>query len=1073
MMFKTRFEKMVLLVGMFMCVAAVLAPVCFADVPAGVNIRGQLLDVQGQALPGVREFTVQFYDAATGGTPLGDVILGQIEVSPEGLFNIPVILPPQALLAPEAWYEVAVASGPVPGPLTGADVFPERVKLESVPFALEALDVTHVDVASIGSGLVQDGEFDFLSGVTSGIQGQLDAKANAADVYTKGEVDSSQAGQDTVIAAKANAADVYTIGEVDIQQSVQDTAIADKVAKAGDTMTGALTVNDSFVGIGQAAAPGTPADKLYNVGGTLYWNGQQVIAGGSAGFPWTAVTANTQMAKNNGYIANSANLLTLTLPLSANINVGDTIRVAGLGAGGWKIAQNASQSILTGPMEIPDYSGPWTERAVANDWIATAASADGRVIVAAEYGDSGGSLYTSWDYGVTWVDRSMNQWWYGLAASADGSKLVGVTGGYIYTSWDSGATWTQRGTSTSWRACAASADGTRMVATWNTDLYVSTDSGVTWTSKLAAWDGWGEVAMSADGMKIACCTTADYGGGYCVHISKDGGETFDYRLGLPISYGDIAMSADGARIAACAYGGQIWISADTGATWIARESARNWRAIAMSADGTKLAAHDLNGYVYFSTDSGVTWTPVSVPRNIDNHGLVMSADGTRVVFGQWGGQIYTLNTNGAIVAQTPAGTAGYISGEHYSAVELQYEGSNTFRVLTHEKARPYQTVTQPELALGLAAKANASDLVTHTHDTAYWRTGGNAGTTPGTHYVGTSDNQALELKVNGARALRLEPAAQSPNVIGGYSGNSVAPGVSGATISGGGVAGGPNTVTFNYGTVGGGFNNTASGYLSTVAGGSVNTASNECSTVGGGYSNLSSNQYSTVAGGNDNTASGTGSAVAGGYSNTASGNSATVGGGQSNTASGNGSFAAGVNAKASRNYSFVWADGNLTENDANNQFVARATGGFKFYTGTGVIGVYLPAGGISWLPLSDRNKKENFEPINPVDVLEKVAAMPVTTWTVIGGDPTLRYMGPMAQDFYAAFGLGNDETRISTIDADGVALAAIQGLNLKVEEQAAIIDEQATELITLHSQVSTLQSEMAELRALVEQLAAE
>ena len=69
---------------------------------------------------------------------------------------------------------------------------------------------------------------------------------------------------------------------------------------------------------------------------------------------------------------------------------------------------------------------------------------------------------------------------------------------------------------------------------------------------------------------------------------------------------------------------------------------------------------------------------------------------------------------------------------------------------------------------------------------AGWSLTGNAGTTPGTNYLGTSDNQALELKVNGARALRLEPNATSPNLIGGYSGNWFTPGVYGATIGGGG-----------------------------------------------------------------------------------------------------------------------------------------------------------------------------------------------------------------------------------------------------------------------------------------------
>jgi len=1073
--------------GIFVVIAMCLAGGALADPPATINIRGQLLDAQGHALPGLRDFSVQFFDAGTGGAALGSAITGQTEVSLEGLFNIPVTLPPQVMLSPQAWYEVAVASGAEPAPLTGADKFPNRIKMESVPFSLESAEAAHVEVSAIGSGTVLESEFEYLSGVSGGIQGQLDAKANAADVYTKtqedaahalkanvadvytkmqedaahalkanaadvytkDDVDDSQAAQDLEIAAKANAADVYTKGDVDTMQGVQDTEIAGKVAKAGDTMTGALNVNNSYVGVGQAAAPAAPADKLYNVAGTLYWNGQQVIAGGTAGFPWTAVTADTQMAANNGYIANSASLITLTLPLSANINFGDIIRVTGMGAGGWKIAQNASQRILTGPMQIPNYNVSWTARAMNNDWSAIASSADGRVLVAGEYGPSGGGLYTSWDYGATWVDRSLNQDWAGLACSADGRVMVGVvTSGNIYTSSDSGATWISRGNSQNWVGCAASADGTRMVATWNTDLYVSTNSGVTWTSKADAWNGWGKVAMSADGMKIACCTTVNYGGGYLVKISVDGGETWADRNGIAgTRYGDVAMSADGTKIAACAWGGQIWISADTGVTWTAHESARNWRAIAMSDDGTKLMAHDLNGYVYYSTDSGLTWTSGGIARNINDHGLVMSADGTKAAFGQWGGPIYILNTG--TLTSTVTGTAGYISGTSDAAVELQYQGSDTFRVLSYESGTP--------------------------DSSSVWKLDGNTGTIPGAHFVGTSDNAALDFKVNNARAFRLEPNTSSPNVIGGYSGNWVTPGAYAATIAGGGRYGAINTVTGTYGAILGGDDNTAS-FCATVGGGFSNAASEIYSTVGGGLDNTASGSYSTVAGGSSNTASGGNSTVGGGYSNTASGINSTVAGGYYNTASGNYSFAGGRRAQALAEGVFAWADSTTYQVfpiDVANRFAVRASGGVYFYTNQyHSTGVYLAAGGTGWNPMSDRNKKENIEAVNPSEVLENLVAMPVSTWNLIDDDASLTYMGPMAQDFYAAFGLGNDDKSINTVNADGVALAAIQGLNLKVEEQATTIEKQAATIAAQASELSDLKARMAKLEALVEQLAA-
>ena len=87
-------------------------------------------------------------------------------------------------------------------------------------------------------------------------------------------------------------------------------------------------------------------------------------------------------------------------------------------------------------------------------------------------------------------------------------------------------------------------------------------------------------------------------------------------------------------------------------------------------------------------------------------------------------------------------------------------------------------------------------------------------------------------------------------------------------------------------------------------------------------------------------------------------------------------------------------------------------------------------------PPSDRNLKENFASVSPREVLEKVVAMPISRWNFIG-DAATPHVGPMAQDFHAAFRLGTDDRHIATVDADGVALAAIQGLNQKLEEQRA------------------------------------
>jgi len=166
-----------------------------------------------------------------------------------------------------------------------------------------------------------------------------------------------------------------------------------------------------------------------------------------------------------------------------------------------------------------------------------------------------------------------------------------------------------------------------------------------------------------------------------------------------------------------------------------------------------------------------------------------------------------------------------------------------------------------------------------------WSLTGNSGTTPGTNFLGTTDNQAFGVHVNGQRALRIEPKSTSPNLIGGYSGNAVSVGVHGATIGGGGRSGSINEVTGNYGTVSGGLSNTASAGA-TVGGGCDNTASCDFATVGGGFYNRARDDYATVGGGYGNTARDDYATVGGGYYNIASNDYATVGGGSYNIASG-------------------------------------------------------------------------------------------------------------------------------------------------------------------------------------------
>lgn len=195
----------------------------------------------------------------------------------------------------------------------------------------------------------------------------------------------------------------------------------------------------------------------------------------------------------------------------------------------------------------------------------------------------------------------------------------------------------------------------------------------------------------------------------------------------------------------------------------------------------------------------------------------------------------------------------------------------------------------------------------------FWQLGGN--NVAAGQFIGSTNNQPLELWVNGQRGMRLEPTATDVthsnivNVVNGSPVNFVAPGVYGATISGGGAG---NYLTLHH-------TNSVSANFATVSGGAANTGGNSFATVGGGF---------------QNTSSGLGATTGGGQANQATNSYATVPGGRSNTAGGQYSFAAGLNAQATNDGAFVWADSQGTPfgSTTTNQFNVRANGGVRFVT---------------------------------------------------------------------------------------------------------------------------------------------
>jgi hypothetical protein len=208
-----------------------------------------------------------------------------------------------------------------------------------------------------------------------------------------------------------------------------------------------------------------------------------------------------------------------------------------------------------------------------------------------------------------------------------------------------------------------------------------------------------------------------------------------------------------------------------------------------------------------------------------------------------------------------------------------------------------------------------------------------------------------------------------------------------------------------------------------------------------GSGNSNDGTYAFVAGLNSD-ATGDYSNVGGGSGNMASGLNATVPGGATNTASGDYSFAAGQRARAVHDGAFVWADANapVLSSDIANQFKLRATGGTVILSDTGITsGVRLSKGSSVWQSLSDRSSKRNIRRVDGEKILEKLEQMPISRWSYKTQDESIEHIGPMAQDFYDLFEVGEDDKHISSLDPSGVALAAIQELHKENKELRQLV----------------------------------
>ncbi|MBA2249133.1 MAG: tail fiber domain-containing protein [Chitinophagaceae bacterium] len=191
---------------------------------------------------------------------------------------------------------------------------------------------------------------------------------------------------------------------------------------------------------------------------------------------------------------------------------------------------------------------------------------------------------------------------------------------------------------------------------------------------------------------------------------------------------------------------------------------------------------------------------------------------------------------------------------------------------------------------------------------------------------------------------------------------------------------------------------------------------------------------------------------------------ATTAMGNNTTASGDYTFAAGTKVSTNNHAgAFFFGDSDphtkgVRNIGINDQFAARFNGGYYFISDDAGadIGVQVLPGGNAWVAICDKNRKENFEPLNGDDVLQKIARINFTSWNYKMQDAKkYRHYGIMAQDFYNAFGhdkygtIGNDTT-VNPIDMIGIDMTAIQALEKRTS--------------TLDSENKDLRNEIAELK---------
>lgn len=621
------------------------------------NYQGSLSN-GGQPANGSYDMRFAVFDAVTNGTQATVWRTNSAVAVSNGLFTTTLNFGSGIFTGTKYWLDIAVRP-------TGGTTFTTlspRQPILPVPYAI---------FANSASNVVGDVSAAQLVGTVN--SAQISGTYNGAVNFANGN--NAFAGTfsgDGASLSNLNGSQIAT-------GTVADARLSSNVALLDHSQT--FTGNNQFTG----------ANNFTNVGnrftGSFFGNGN---------VGWDVFSGPAVQAQfNHGYLLTNSQLTTVTLPQtpasSEGTNIGYIVRVSGAGTGGWRVAQNAGQSIYGNFLTAVSSDWHLGVSITSGGFSGIASSADGLKMVAVS---PGGGIFTSVNSGQFWNNPNNSSSMTCVASSADGIRLAaGNNGGSsssIILSTDAGNNWFSPASTpiqvSHCQSIASSADGSHLVAVVNGGgIYTSANAGTNWSYNSSSPNdkahAWNSVTTSSDGSR--CAAVID--GGY-IYTSSNYGVNWT-KSGAPSdNWVAITSSSDGSQLAAVTSGnsGHIYTSSDYGANWSLQTDAptTNWSSIASSADGTRLIAAVDGGGIYLSANLASSWIKLPVD-NQNWKGIACSADCTKMAAvytapGSSGGIYYGQAYFQATTATTTSGTAGSIGGSQGSSVELQYIGNNKF-----------------------------------------------------------------------------------------------------------------------------------------------------------------------------------------------------------------------------------------------------------------------------------------------------------------------------------------------------------------------------------------------------------